>query len=157
MWLRSYLLEFLSPHSTEGFISFQLPWQRVFVLSIKYLIYVWHSSNYFWGINSFNSQYNSNWNRNATHSTILVWKIPWTGNPAGYSPWRGRESDDWSPTHTTLMVEKYFSPISQMRRWIVYTMNKWQRYNINLSSLLPGCSGSLQKLDDWSQGRKWWD
>ena len=23
----------------------------------------------------------------ATHSSILVWRIPWTGEPAGYSPW----------------------------------------------------------------------
>ena len=22
----------------------------------------------------------------ATHSTILVWRVPWTGNLAGYSP-----------------------------------------------------------------------
>ena len=23
----------------------------------------------------------------ATHSSILVWKIPWTEEPVGYSPW----------------------------------------------------------------------
>ena len=23
----------------------------------------------------------------ATHSSILGWRIPWTGEPAGYSPW----------------------------------------------------------------------
>ena len=23
----------------------------------------------------------------ATHSSILAWKIPWTGLPGGYSPW----------------------------------------------------------------------
>ena len=29
----------------------------------------------------------------ATHSSILTWKIPWTGSLAGYSPWGHKESD----------------------------------------------------------------
>ena len=29
----------------------------------------------------------------ATHSSILAWRIPRTGEPAGYSPWGHRESD----------------------------------------------------------------
>ena len=29
----------------------------------------------------------------ATHSSILAWRIPWTGSPAGYRPWGRRESD----------------------------------------------------------------
>ena len=29
----------------------------------------------------------------ATHSNILAWKIPWTEEPAGYSPWSYKESD----------------------------------------------------------------
>ena len=30
----------------------------------------------------------------ATHSSILAWKIPWTGNfLAGYNPWGRKESD----------------------------------------------------------------
>ena len=28
-----------------------------------------------------------------THSSILVWKIPWTEDPGGYSPWGRKESD----------------------------------------------------------------
>ena len=50
----------------------------------------------------------------ATHSSILAWKIPWTEELAGYSPWGRKESDTierlkrstqhWSPSchHTTL-------------------------------------------------------
>ena len=37
-----------------------------------------------------------------THSSILAWKIPWTKEPGGYSPWGGKESDttEWlSLTH----------------------------------------------------------
>ena len=29
----------------------------------------------------------------ATHSNILAWRIPWTGEPGGYSPWGRKESD----------------------------------------------------------------
>ena len=31
----------------------------------------------------------------ATHSSILAWRIPWTEEPGGYSPWGHKES------HTT--------------------------------------------------------
>ena len=29
----------------------------------------------------------------ATHSSILAWRIPWTEEPVGYSPWSGKGSD----------------------------------------------------------------
>ena len=29
----------------------------------------------------------------ATHSSILAWRVPWTKEPGGYSPWGGKESD----------------------------------------------------------------
>ena len=29
----------------------------------------------------------------AIHSNILVWEIPWTEQPAGYSPWGLKGSD----------------------------------------------------------------
>ena len=29
----------------------------------------------------------------ATHSSILAWRIPWTEEPGGYSPWGRIESD----------------------------------------------------------------
>ena len=29
----------------------------------------------------------------ATHSSILAWRIPWTEETAGYSPWGHKESD----------------------------------------------------------------
>ena len=31
--------------------------------------------------------------RMATHSSILVWRIPWTKDLVGYSPWGHKESD----------------------------------------------------------------
>jgi len=30
----------------------------------------------------------------ATLYSNLVWKIPWTGKPGGYSPWGHKESDN---------------------------------------------------------------
>ena len=29
----------------------------------------------------------------ATHSSILAWRIPWTEETGGYSPWGGKELD----------------------------------------------------------------
>ena len=33
------------------------------------------------------------WKEMATHSSILVWRIPWTEEPADYSPWNHTELD----------------------------------------------------------------
>ena len=41
----------------------------------------------------------------ATHSSILAWRIPWTEEPGGCSPWGHRESDTTEQltcTHTVL-------------------------------------------------------
>ena len=37
----------------------------------------------------------------ATHSSILAWRIPWTGSLAGYSPWDRKESDTIEVTEYT--------------------------------------------------------
>ena len=29
----------------------------------------------------------------ATHFSILAWKMPWTEDPGGYSPWGQKEAD----------------------------------------------------------------
>ena len=34
-----------------------------------------------------------------THSSILAWKIPWTEEPVGYSPWSRKESDTTEQLH----------------------------------------------------------
>ena len=36
----------------------------------------------------------------ATHSSILAWRIPWTEEPGGYSPWGHKESDTTEPLST---------------------------------------------------------
>ena len=34
----------------------------------------------------------------ATHSSILAWRIPWTEEPGGYSPWGRKELDTTEAT-----------------------------------------------------------
>ena len=36
----------------------------------------------------------------ATHSSILAWRIPWTEEPVGYSPWGRKESDMTEQLHS---------------------------------------------------------
>ena len=43
----------------------------------------------------------------ATHSCTLAWRIPWTEEPAGYSPQGHRESD----------LTEGLSPHTCMQRW----------------------------------------
>ena len=47
----------------------------------------------------------------ATHSSILAWKIPWTEEPVGYSPWGRKELDTTERFHFTFLVifKKFFS------------------------------------------------
>ena len=43
----------------------------------------------------------------ATHSNILGWEIPWTGEPGGlqsFSPWTGKESDTTEHAHDYVIV-----------------------------------------------------
>ena len=43
----------------------------------------------------------------ATHSSIHAWRIPWTEEPGGYSPWGLKESDiteQWTHTHNIVTV-----------------------------------------------------
>ena len=38
----------------------------------------------------------------ATHSSILAWRIPWTQELVGYSPWGRKESDTTEAGEHTL-------------------------------------------------------
>ena len=44
----------------------------------------------------------------ATHSSILAWSIPWTGESGSYSPWGRKELDATEVTsHTHPMLNIY--------------------------------------------------
>ena len=52
----------------------------------------------------------------ATHSSILVWKIPRTEEPAGYSPWGHKESDmTEAAEHTSAFIHQVRSDQSLSR------------------------------------------
>ena len=55
----------------------------------------------------------------AAHSSILVWKIPWTRSLVGYCPWGRKESDTTERLHFTsleglMLKPRYFGHL--MRR-----------------------------------------
>ena len=44
----------------------------------------------------------------ASHSNILAWRIPWTEEPGGYSPWGRKESDMTERlTHTHFLSQAF--------------------------------------------------
>ena len=49
----------------------------------------------------------------ATHSSTLAWKIPWTEEPVGYSPWGPKELDTTEWLHF-LLSSVYWEAWSQM-------------------------------------------
>ena len=42
----------------------------------------------------------------ATNSIILTWRIPWTEEPAGYSPWGHKKLDTTKHIHTQLKIKE---------------------------------------------------
>ena len=66
----------------------------------------------------------------ATHSSILAWKIPWTEEPGGYSPWRCKGSDT---TERLMLSLSFFSSGAKLAT--EGTLGIGPRL-----PLLPGCS-----------------
>ena len=44
----------------------------------------------------------------ATHSSIFAWKIPWTEELVGYSPWGHKETDMTGQLKTQHTLERKF-------------------------------------------------
>ena len=64
----------------------------------------------------------------ATHCSILAWRIPWTEELAGYSPWDRKESDmtkqvTYMHTHTKGLntVKKVQERLWKFKRQIEYS------------------------------------
>ena len=49
-----------------------------------------------------------------THSSILVWEIPWTEEPGGYSPWGCRRVGHDLVTQTTIQFVSLTQTISDL-------------------------------------------
>ena len=67
----------------------------------------------------------------ATHSSILAWKIPWTRNLAGYSPWGHKESDTTQRLPLAYWVNQAFTMAQTTRKqlhiktWVSLTKILW--------------------------------
>ena len=48
----------------------------------------------------------------ATHSGILTWRIRWTEEPGGLSPWGHKESDTTENAHTNSFIKNKASYIT---------------------------------------------
>ena len=59
----------------------------------------------------------------ATHSSTLVWKIPWMEGPGSYSPW-GLEESDMSERFHFHALEKEMATHSSVLAWRIPGMGK---------------------------------
>ena len=62
------------------------------------------------------------WKEMATHSSILAWKIPWTEEPVGYSPWGHKQSDMTEPLHFHF-EEKFIQTVCPFYVWVVRVLS----------------------------------
>ena len=62
----------------------------------------------------------------ATHSSLLAWRIPWTEEPGGYSPWGGKELDitEWL-THTHIRTNRKSKYISGNYKTTYVYLARW--------------------------------
>ena len=75
-----------------------------------------------------------------THSSTLAWKIPWTAEPVGYSPWGLKESDTTEWVHLTSL---HFCLNSQEISWPGLPVNGYKKEEINAT---PPESGQNQEI-----------
>ena len=85
----------------------------------------------------------------ATQSSILAWRIPWTGSLAGYSPWGHKESDTAERTaHTAASVRWYLTVvllgIDLMTIYGEYLSSAFIILHLNCEYNLPLESGFLK-------------
>ena len=67
----------------------------------------------------------------ATHYSILAWRIPWTEEPDGYSPWGRKESDmtsvlpmniqGWFPLRLTALISLLSQEVSRVLLFLLFS------------------------------------
>ena len=61
----------------------------------------------------------------ATHSSILAWKIPWTEEPVGYSPWGCKGvGHNWAIDHTHHWKGRVF------RNFLIICFTAWELFTV---------------------------
>ena len=58
----------------------------------------------------------------ATHSSFLAWKIPWTEELEGCSPWGSKESDTTEQLTTTTYMEETPGKLSNSTKWLKHSL-----------------------------------
>ena len=76
----------------------------------------------------------------ATHSSILVWRIPWTEKPGDYSPWGHRVGHDWAThihtyTHTHTHTHTHTKAKPKLRHPLIQTQLHWISLLLNYYKL----------------------
>ena len=86
----------------------------------------------------------------ATHSSILAWRMPWTEDPGGYSPWGHKELDTTEQLRTRGMVCVCVFPIATSVRVgvpfsdFIWGQNKYWGCTSLLCGLLGYCLSPLE-------------
>ena len=65
---------------------------------------------------------------NGTFSSVLAWRIPWTEEPGGYSPWVEREGRDLAPKQQQQGItfrERPAASYSQAKPSSIYNYDTW--------------------------------
>ena len=66
----------------------------------------------------------------ATHFSILAWRIPWTKDLVGYSPWGHKESDTTERLHSHTLKQTN-------RQWLTIRRGHWENVTIGWSRAGP--------------------
>ena len=82
----------------------------------------------------------------ATHSSILAWRIPWTEEPGGYSPWGHKESDTTKDKHKDPTIWKQQK--KKMHLEAMYKMIGLQ-YSKKDKRKLKNCSRLKEIKETW--------
>ena len=96
----------------------------------------------------------------ATHSSILAWKIPWTEEPGGYSPWGHKELDrtEWLTLSLSLHIQnKYKLNKWEIRecKWIILISIDQYRQHIKKQRHYFAKKGLSSQGYSFSSGRVW--
>ena len=82
----------------------------------------------------------------ATHSSILAWRIPWIGEPVGYSPW-GRKELDTTEWLTLLVVQRVYREAwifeGKFSREVLVCFKLWRSHSELSSNKFPEQRGVI--------------
>ena len=84
----------------------------------------------------------------AAHSSILVWKIPWTRSLVGYCPWGRKESDTTERLHFHLYLLNFHEALAgpYINSFEVRLPRRIQRKNFGIHSVISPLKSERLKI-----------